>query len=66
MSHKMFDNVIAECIKSGESQCCIFDDCTLFKQCFPDAYESWQKKVRKEKHANTRDITKECFTNKAR
>jgi hypothetical protein len=49
MSHKMFDVGIVGCVMADESQCCIFDDCPLFKQCFPDAYESWQKAVAKEK-----------------
>jgi hypothetical protein len=54
MSHKMFDNTIAECIKSGASQCCTFDDCPLFKQCFPEAYKSWQKKAKREKRESVK------------
>ena len=62
MSHKMFSNIIAECIRSVESQCCTFDSCPLFKECFPDSYESWRKKV--EENADIRNITKERLLNK--
>lgn len=48
MSHKMFDNVIVMCIKSGESDCCTFNDCALFQQCFPVAYADWQEMLVKE------------------
>ena len=48
MSHKMFDNTIVMCIKSGESDCCVGDGCPLLKQCFPKAYDGWQKVVAKE------------------
>ena len=47
--HKMFGDTIVMCIKSGESDCCTFDECPLLKQCFPDAYESWQKQISKDK-----------------
>jgi len=48
MSHKMFGKSIVMCIKSGESDCCTFNDCSLFKQCFPAAYKDWLKTVEKE------------------
>ncbi len=54
MTHKMFDVGTVGCIKAGESQCCTFDDCPLFKQCFPDAYKSWQKKVKREKRESVK------------
>lgn len=36
-----YNNVVALCIKEGGGgEACIFDDCHLFKQCFPAEYES--------------------------
>lgn len=45
----MRNESIVGCIKADESQCCISDACPLFKQCFPEAYESWQKQIGKDK-----------------
>ena len=40
---------ITVCIMSGESECCVFGECSMFKQCFPEAYEDWQKQINKDK-----------------
>jgi len=39
---KKYSNVIAMCLKSDEF-CCVFDDCSLFKQCWPEEAAKLEK-----------------------
>lgn len=45
---------IVMCIKSGDGCCCIFDDCTLFKQCFPEDYRNSNKNKKRKSKAKIR------------
>lgn len=36
-----YNSVIALCIKEGgNGDACVFDDCPLFKDCFPEEFDS--------------------------
>ncbi len=46
--NKRFSNVVALCLKSSSNACC-FDDCVLFKDCFPDEFKKMEKESNESK-----------------
>lgn len=41
------NETIVPCIMSGESDCCTLAECSMYRNCYPDAYRKIKKKKKR-------------------
>ena len=46
MPNKKYCNTVVMCLKSLEGLVCVFDDCVMFSNCFPEAAKELVKECK--------------------